>query len=77
MIDSQNGREASASPALQLFFLLGNRVARVFRLKDRLIILKAVPCEVCGRITFQVARNQSGTHWPAIFLKVAVGRTRM
>ena len=76
MIGSRNGREAGASLALQPFFLLGNNVARVFRLKDRLIILRAVSCKVCGRISFQVARNQLGTHWPAIFLKVAAGRTR-
>ena len=57
VIGSRNRREADASPALQSFFLLGNQVARVFRLKDRLIILRAVSCEVCGRISFQVARN--------------------
>ena len=62
MIGSRNGREASVSLALQPFFFLGNQVARVFRLKDRLIILRAVSCEICGRISFQVARRQLGTH---------------
>ena len=50
-IGFQNGREASASPALQSFFLLGNQVAQVFRLKDWLIILRVVSYEVCGRIS--------------------------
>ena len=76
MIGFRNGREAGASPVLQPFFLLGNQVAQVFRLKDRLIILRAVSYKVCGRISSQVARNQSGTHWSAIFLKVEVGQTR-
>ena len=67
VIGSQNGREVGASPPLQpfflLYFLLGNQVTRFFHLKDRLIILRAVSCEVCGRISFQVARNQPRTHW--------------
>ena len=54
------------------FFLLGNQVVLVFLLKDQLIILKAVTDEVCGKICSQVARNQLGNHWPAIFLKMAV-----
>ena len=57
VIGSRNGREAGTSPALQSFFLLGNQVAQVFRLKHRLIILRAVSCEVCGMISFQVAKN--------------------
>ena len=60
-------KEAGASLALQSFFLLDNQVVRVFRLKDRLIILRAVTYEVCGRICSQVARNQPGIHWPTIF----------
>ena len=71
MIGFRNGREAGASLALHLFFLLDNQVVRVFRLKDRLIILRAVTYEVCGRICSQVARNQQGNHWPTIFLKMA------
>ena len=66
VIGSRNEGEAGAPPTLQsfflLYFLLGNQVARVSRLKDRLIILRAVSFEVCGRISFQVARNQLGTH---------------
>ena len=65
------------SPALQLFFLLGNKVTRVFRFKDRLIILRTVSCEIYRMVSFQVARRQPGTHWPPIFSKVAAGRTRM
>ena len=52
---------------LQLFFLLDNQVIRVFRFKDRLIILRVVTYEVCGRICSQVARDQPGNHWLAIF----------
>ena len=50
MIGFQNGREAGASLARQLFFLLDNQVVRLFRLKDRLIILKVVTYKVCERI---------------------------
>ena len=75
-IGFQNKREAGVSPALQSFFLLGNQVAQVFCFKDQLTILKAASYEVCGKISSQVARNQSGTHWPTIFLKVATGRPR-
>ena len=42
MIGCRNGREESASFARQPFFLLDNQVIRFFRLKDRLIILRAV-----------------------------------
>ena len=67
MITFRNGREAGVSLARQPFFLLDNQVVRVFRLKDRLIILKAVTYEVYRRICSQVARDQQGNHWLAIF----------
>ena len=73
MIGFRNGREAGASLAHQLFFLLDNQVVRVFRLKDRLNILWAVTYEVCGRICSPVARNQPGNHWQTILLKMVVG----
>ena len=73
MIGFRNGREAGSSLVIQPFFLLGNQVVQVFRLKDQLIILWAVSYEVCGRICSQVARNQSGNHWLTIFLKMAAG----
>ena len=60
MIGFRNEREAGTSLARQPFFLLDNQVVRVFRLKDRLIILREVTYEVCGRICSQVARNQPG-----------------
>ena len=41
---------AGASLARQPFFLLDNQVVQVFRLKDRLVILRTVMYEVCGRI---------------------------
>ena len=71
VIGFRNGREAGASLVRQLFFLLDNQVVPVSRLKDRLIILRAVMYEVCGRICSQVVRNQPGNHWPTIFLKMA------
>ena len=73
MIGLRNGREVGALLARQPFSLLDNQVVRVFHLKDRLNILRAVTYEVCGRICSQVARNQPGNHWPTIFLKMAVG----
>ena len=75
VIGLRNGRDADASLAFRPFFLLGNQVARVFRLKDRLAILRAVSYEVCERISSQDARNLPGTYWPAIFLKMAAGWT--
>ena len=50
MIGFQNGREVGVSLARQPFFFLDNQIVQVFRLKDRLIILRAVTYEVCGRI---------------------------
>ena len=72
MIGFQNGREAGASLARQPFFLLDNQVVRVFHLKDRLIILRTVTYEVCGRICSQVSRDHSRNHRPTIFLEMAV-----
>ena len=60
MIIFRNGREVGASFALQPFFLLGNQVVRVFRLKDRLIILKAVSYEVCGKICSSIVKESAG-----------------
>ena len=71
MISFQNGKEANASLARQPFFLLDNQVIRVFRLKYRLIILRAVTYEVCGRICSQVVRDRPGNHWLAIFYEMA------
>ena len=62
MIGFRNGRELGASFVHQSFFLLDNQVIRVFCLKDRLIILRAVMYKVCGKICYQVARNQSRNH---------------
>ena len=73
MSDFRNGREADASLKRQSFFLLDNQVARVFHLKDRLIILRTVTYEVSGRICFQVERDRQGNHWLAIFLKMEAG----
>ena len=50
MIGFRNEREEGASIARQSFFLLDSQVIRIFRLKDRLIILKAVTYVVRGKI---------------------------
>ena len=73
MIGFRNGREVGASLARQPFFLLDNQVVRVFCLKERLIILRAVTYEVCGRICSQVVRDQLGNHWSSIFLEMIAG----
>ena len=62
MIGLRNGRETNALLARQLFFLSDNQVVLIFRLKDRLIILRAITYEVCGRICSQVVRNQPRNH---------------
>ena len=73
MIGFRNGREVGASLALQLFFLLDNQVVRVFRLKDRFIILRAVTNEFCGRICSQFVKDQQGNYWLAMFLEMVAG----
>ena len=47
-----------ASFALQPFFLLDSQVIRIFRLKNRLIILRAVTYVIRGRMCFRVTRDQ-------------------
>ena len=42
-----------------LFFLLDSQVIRIFRLKNRLIILRAVTYVIRGRMSFRAARDQS------------------
>ena len=68
-----NGREEGASFASQPFFLLDNLVIRTFRLKDRLIIQRAVMYVVYGRMCFWAARGQPRNYWLAIFLETAAG----
>ena len=51
MIGFQNGREEGASFACQPFFILDSQFILIFRLKDRLIILKAVTYVVCGQMS--------------------------
>ena len=50
MIGFRNKREECALFARQPFFLLDSQVVRIFRLKDRLIILRAVTFVVYGRM---------------------------
>ena len=62
MIGLQNGRGGGASFALQPFFLLDSQVIRMFRLKNRLIILRAVTYVIRGRMCSPAARDQSGNY---------------
>ena len=50
MIGFRNRREEGALFALQSVFLFDSQVIRIFRLKDRLIILRVVKYVVCGRM---------------------------
>ena len=69
MIGFRNGREAGTSLAFQPFFFLGNQVVRVFRLKDRLIILRVVSYEVCGRICSSIVEKSAGKSLAGHILK--------
>ena len=69
MIGFRNGREAGISLARHPFFFLDNQVIRVFCLNDRLIILRVVTHEVCGKICSQVARNRPKNHLAGHLLK--------
>ena len=73
MIGFRNGREEGASFARQPFFLLDNQVIRIFRLKDCLIILRAVTYVVRGRMLSGATRDYPGNYWLAIFLETAAG----
>ena len=46
----------------QPFFLLDSQVIRIFRLKNRLIILRAVTYVIRGRMCFRAARDHSGNY---------------
>ena len=56
MIGLRNRREVGASLMHQPFFLLDNQVVRVFRLKDRLIILRTVTYEFVGGYVLKLQR---------------------
>ena len=60
MIGSQNGKEAGVSPTLQPFFLLGNQVVRVFRLKDRLIKIQGIFMQGLWKDKFSSCKEASG-----------------
>ena len=60
MFGFRNGKEVSASLALQPFFLLGNQDVRVFCLKDWLIFLGAVSYMVCERICSSIVNESVG-----------------
>ena len=68
MIGFRNGR-GGASFTRQPFFLLDSQVIRIFRLKNRLIILRAVTYVIRKKMCFRAARDQPGNYWLAIFLE--------
>ena len=51
-----------ASFERQSFFLLDSQVIRIFRLKNRLIILRTVTYVIHGRMCFRSARDQLGNY---------------
>ena len=57
----------------QSFFLLDSQVIRIFRLKNRLIILREVMYMIHGRICFRAAMDQPGNYWFPIFLETIAG----
>ena len=71
MIGFQNGKEEGTLFARQPFFLLSSQVIRIFRLKDRLIILRAVTYVIRGRRCSRAARDQSKNYWMVIFSETA------
>ena len=64
-------KEGGVSFAHQPFFVLDSQVIRIFRLKNRLIILRAVTYVIRRRICSRVARDQPGNYWLAIILEMA------
>ena len=78
MIGLRNGKGGGTSFACQgLFFLLDSHVIRIFRLKNRLIILRAVTYMIHGRMCFRAVTDQQRNYSLAIFLETAVGYERM
>ena len=75
MIGLRNGKGGGgASFARQgLFFLLDSQVIRIFRLKNRLIILRVVTYVIRGRMCFRAGRDQLGNYSLSIFLETTAG----
>ena len=68
------GRGGGASFVRQgLFFLLDSQVIRIFRLKNRLIILRVIMYVIHGRMCFRAARDQLGKYWLAILIETTAG----
>ena len=72
MIGFRNRRGGGGFIRAQPFFLLDSQVIRIFHLKNRLIILRAVSYVIRRRICFQAARDHPGNYWMAIFLEMEV-----
>ena len=65
--------EGGASFTRHPFFLLDSQVIQIFRLKNCLIILRAVTYEIHGMMCFQVAINKPGNYWLTIFMETVAG----
>ena len=59
--------------ARQSFFLLDRQVIRIFRLKNRLIILRAITYVIRERMCSRGARDQLRNYLLDIFLETATG----
>ena len=53
--------------------ILDNQVIRIYRLKNRLINLRAVTYVIRGRMCFRAARDQSRNYWLSIFSETVAG----
>ena len=59
------------------FFFLDSQVIRIFRLNNRLIILRAVTYVIHGRMYFRATMDQLENYWLTIFLETTVDYERM
>ena len=73
MIGFRGGGAGTLFARHGLFFLLDSQVIRIFHLKNRLIILRAVTYVIRGRMCFQATRDQPRNYWLTIFLEMAAG----
>ena len=71
------GGEGGVSFVRQPFFLLNSQVILIFRLKNSLIILRAVTYVIRGMMCSREARDQPGNYWLTIFLETTTRKERM
>ena len=73
VIGLRNGKGGASFTNQGLFFLLDSQVIQIFRLKNRLIILRVVRYVIRGRMCFRAAKDRPGNYWLTIFLETAAG----